>query len=142
MPRPLNWHRWLESNQQAAVLETAPAPLPHRHKIGLTDRICPGVFLLHRQAPHYSATANTRWSHAPDLNRHPCATRARCSPEPRGWRDRCDSNAQHPPYQSGVQPLELRPRTNWRARRDLNPQQLGYEPSSLPLDFHALKWRR
>ena len=60
------WHRCLDSNQQsrfwrpACVLRT-PA------RIGLTDRICPGVLLIHNQAPNYSATANigvARWTYA------------------------------------------------------------------------------
>lgn len=30
-PHRTSWHRWQESNLQAAVLETAPSPLTHRH---------------------------------------------------------------------------------------------------------------
>ena len=46
-------------------------------EVGLTDRICPGVFLLHRQAPHYSATANTQWGPASESNRRPLPTMQR-----------------------------------------------------------------
>ena len=46
-------------------------------EVGLTDRICPGVFLLHRQAPNYSATANTQWSLALESNQPPLDTSER-----------------------------------------------------------------
>jgi hypothetical protein len=71
------WRPWLESNQQDAVLETAPAPLPHG--LGVTDGIRTRVVLPHKQAPSLSTTATAHWGLAPESNRPPCATRARCS---------------------------------------------------------------
>ena len=40
----------------------------------MTDRICPGVFLLHRQAPIYSATANTQTKVEPRIGIKPTST--------------------------------------------------------------------
>ena len=34
-----NWRPWLKSNQQDAVLETAPGPRPHGLSIGVADGI-------------------------------------------------------------------------------------------------------
>ena len=55
-------------------------------------------------------------------------------PHPQGnWSCGRVSNPLPPPYQGGVQPVEL-PQQYWSWRRDLNPHLPVYETGALPLD--------
>lgn len=78
----INWRPWLKSNQQDAVLETAPAPLPHGQS-GVNDE------------------ARTRYQQIHNLPAHPfafihhansCAVYAHTARERRTWRRTQESN--------------------------------------------------
>lgn len=82
------WHRWLESNQRDAVLETAPTPRSHRHNTrplrGDRRELNPGR-QGHNLPPiplgHGHTATVERWSRAQDSNLPPLDTSQRCSSE-------------------------------------------------------------
>ena len=79
------WRPCQELNLRSWFWRPARCPQHTATYIGLTDRICPGVVLLHRQAPLYSATANTHeGSHEPESNRHRADTSRTVDPANRG----------------------------------------------------------